>query len=71
MMSSQFAEIIDRMAETNTYYFSKANRIIDFLYSLNLLPFFELGSKLRKVNISRDKFLFFSDQQRIFNLWSG
>ena len=61
------AEIIDRMPETNSYNFSKANRIIDFLYSLNLLPFFELGSKPRKVNISRDKFLFYADQQTLFD----
>lgn len=59
-------EIIDKIPNSNAYNFSKANRIIDYLYSINLLPFIEIGSKPRKVNASSKEFLFYSDNQSLF-----
>lgn len=59
-------DIIDKIPNTNQYNFSKANRIIDFLYSINLLPFIEIGTKPRKVNISSNDFVYYSDNRSLF-----
>lgn len=59
--------IIDKMPNSKTYNFAKANRIIDFLYSINLLPCFEIGTKPRKINISSDEFLFYSEGRALFH----
>ena len=37
--------IIDKIPESNTYNFTHANRIIDYLYSIKLIPFLEIGKK--------------------------
>jgi beta-xylosidase/AraC-like DNA-binding protein len=45
------------------YGFSRIDRIIDFLNSVNLIPFIELGFKPNKINRDTDSFLFSNDDE--------
>ncbi len=48
----------ERMSETN-YNFTKIDKLIDFLYSINLKPFIELGNKAKVLNLASDKVMYF------------
>jgi xylan 1,4-beta-xylosidase len=58
--------IIDRIPNTEFYNFSKANRIIDFLYANQLLPFIELGNKPEKINLSAEQYVSLSEHNRLY-----
>jgi beta-xylosidase/AraC-like DNA-binding protein len=55
-------DIIDKIPDRDTYNFSNFNRIIDFLYSINILPFIDFGNKPQKLNVKIDEYLFISDK---------
>lgn len=57
------SSIIDRIPKSNSYNFSNFNRIIDFLYTVNILPFIEFGDKPQKLNIKIDEYLFISNME--------
>jgi beta-xylosidase/AraC-like DNA-binding protein len=58
--------IIDRIPNTEFYNFSKANRIIDFLYANQLLPFIELGNKPEKINFSAEQYVSLTENNRLY-----
>jgi xylan 1,4-beta-xylosidase len=58
--------IIDRVPNTSVYNFSKANRIIDFLYEHQLLPFIEMGNKPEKINLSAEQYISLSENNRLY-----
>lgn len=59
-------EIIDKIPNTDQYNFSNANRIIDFLYSIDLLPFIEIGPKPRKFNANYHNYVYLSSSAPVF-----
>lgn len=51
----------------SNYNFTKIDKLIDFLYSINLKPFIELGNKAKVLNLASDKVMYFrslSEKQR-------
>jgi xylan 1,4-beta-xylosidase len=53
--------------EETTYNFTKIDKLIDFLYSIGLKPFIELGNKAKVLNIASDKIMYYksaSDKRR-------
>lgn len=48
----------EEINETN-YNFTKIDKLIDFLYSINLKPFIELGNKAKILNLASDKIMYF------------
>jgi len=56
------SDIISKIPGSEIYNFSNFNRIIDFLYSVNLQPFLEFGNKPQKLNIKIDEYLFLTDK---------
>jgi len=58
--------IVDRIPHTEIYNFSKANRIIDFLYENQLLPFIEMGNKPEKINLSAEQYVSLSENNKLY-----
>lgn len=58
--------IIDRIPNTEHYNFSKANRILDFLYANQLLPFIEMGNKPEKINFSAEQYVSLSETNKLY-----
>ncbi|MDF2672932.1 MAG: helix-turn-helix protein [Clostridiales bacterium] len=53
--------------EDANYNFNKIDKLIDFLYSIGLKPFIELGNKAKVLNIASDKVMYYksaSDKRR-------
>ncbi|GFP74699.1 GH39 family glycosyl hydrolase [Clostridium fungisolvens] len=46
------------------YNFTKIDKLIDFLYSINLKPFIELGNKAKVLNLATDKVMYFKDSSK-------
>lgn len=44
-----------------SYNFSKIDKLIDFLYSIGLKPFIELGNKAKVLNLVSDKIMYYKD----------
>lgn len=59
--------LVDRIPNTEIYNFSKANRIIDFLYEHQLLPFMELGNKPEKINLSGEQYISLSENNSLYS----
>ncbi|MDQ0972214.1 xylan 1,4-beta-xylosidase [Neobacillus niacini] len=59
-------DIIDKIPNTNSYNFSIANRIIDYLYSIKLIPFIDFGTQPRKINVNSSEYAYYSDNQSHF-----
>lgn len=49
----------DETEDKTTYNFSKIDKVIDFLYSIGLKPFIELGDKAKVLNLVSDKIMYF------------
>jgi len=45
--------------DESNYNFTKIDKLIDFLYSINLKPFIELGNKAKVLNLVSDKVMYF------------
>lgn len=45
--------------DESNYNFTKVDKLIDFLYSVNLKPFIELGNKAKVLNLSTNKVMYF------------
>ncbi|MCM8709978.1 helix-turn-helix domain-containing protein [Clostridium sp. SYSU_GA19001] len=50
--------------EESNYNFNKIDKLIDFLYSIGLKPFIELGNKAKVLNIASDKIMYFKSASR-------
>ena len=48
--------IIDKIPDSRKFSFTNFNRIIDFMYSVNLIPYIELGNKQFKFNIDSTQY---------------
>ncbi|MGV8981044.1 GH39 family glycosyl hydrolase [Clostridium sp.] len=46
------------------YNFVKIDKLIDFLYSINLKPFIELGNKAKVLNLASDKVMYFKNSSQ-------
>jgi xylan 1,4-beta-xylosidase len=60
----------DEKEDKTTYNFTKIDKLIDFIYSIGLKPFIELGDKAKVLNLVSDKIMYFrpsTHNERSFN----
>lgn len=60
--------IIDKILDSKKYSFTNFNRIIDYLYSVNLIPYIELGNKPFKFNIDSNQYQYISHDSYFLSL---
>lgn len=53
----------ETLEEVN-YNFTKIDKLIDFLYSINLKPFIELGNKAKVLSITSNKAMYFRNPSK-------
>lgn len=61
IFSDEMLSYGDEKINESNYNFTKIDRLIDFLYSINLKPFIELGNKAKVLNLASDKVMYFRD----------
>ncbi|MDS0524192.1 helix-turn-helix domain-containing protein [Clostridium sp. SHJSY1] len=70
VFSDEMLSYGDENDRESNYNFNKVDKLIDFLYSINLKPFIELGDKAKVLNLVSDKVMYFrnsSERQKSFN----
>lgn len=60
--------IIDKIPDSRKFSFTNFNRIIDFMYSVNLIPYIELGNKPFKFNIESNQYQYISFDKFLLSL---
>ncbi|WP_142967504.1 GH39 family glycosyl hydrolase [Enterococcus casseliflavus] len=64
IFNDQMLDITNDRLNGSSYNFNKIDKLIDFLYSVNLKPFIELGDKAKLLNLKTDEVLFFEKNTR-------
>lgn len=59
IFSDEMLSYGDENGHEANYNFTKIDKLIDFLYSINLKPFIELGNKAKVLNLVSDKVMYF------------
>jgi len=59
IFSDEMLSYGDEKSNETNYNFTKIDKLIDFLYSINLKPFIELGEKAKILNLVSDKVMYF------------
>lgn len=60
--------LIDKIPDSKKYTYTNFNRIIDYLYSVNLIPYIDLGNKPYKFNIDSSHYQYISHDSYILSL---
>lgn len=60
--------IIDKLPNSRKFSFTNFNRIIDYMYSVNLIPYIELGNKPFKFNIESNQYQYISFDKFLLSL---
>lgn len=60
--------LIDKLPNSKKYSYTNFNRIIDYLYTVNLIPYIDLGNKPYKFNIDSSHYQYISHDNYILNL---
>jgi len=59
VFSDEMLSYGDETINESNYNFTKIDKLIDFLYSIDLKPFIELGNKAKVLNLVSDKVMYF------------
>lgn len=60
--------VIDKIPDSRKYTYTNFNRIIDYLYSENLIPYIDLGNKPYKFNIDSSRYQYISHDNYFLSL---
>ena len=64
IFSDEMLSYGDEASNEKNYNFTKIDKLIDFLYSINLKPFIELGNKAKLLNRDYADIMYFSDSSK-------